>query len=196
MLRGVALASGLVVALGSVAALTQERTSGPLVTADDLLAGLKEGRAWLTYSGDYTGQRHSPLTRIAPDNVANLAPRWLFQTEIAAPGRGFETTPLVVDGVIYATAVGNRAWAIDARTGRSLWRYARSLPGGLKACCGHVNRGFAMLGERLFMGTLDAHLIALDRKNGAVLWDTTVGNNTHDGAAGGEGQGHRRRGWR
>jgi alcohol dehydrogenase (cytochrome c) len=145
---------------------------------EDLLAGLRSPTSWLTYSGDYTGQRHSPLTATTPANVARLAPQWLFQTELAAPGRGFETTPLVVDGVLYVTAVANSAWAIDGRTGRPLWRYRRSLPAPLKVCCGQVNHGFAVLGDRLFMGTLDAHVIALDRKSGAVLWDVAAAENS------------------
>jgi alcohol dehydrogenase (cytochrome c) len=171
------MAITLAAAVGAAAVFAQGPTAGRSVTSDDLLAGLKDTASWLTYSGDYTGRRHSPLTQITPDNVAQLVPRWTFQTEIAAPGRGFETSPLVIDGVVYATAVSNRAWAIDARTGRSIWRYARTLPAGVKVCCGQVNRGFAMLGDRLFMGTLDAHLVALDRKTGAVAWDVTVANN-------------------
>ena len=163
--------------LGAAAVMAQQPARLRSISYDDLLAGLKSEASWLTYSGDYSGRRHSPLTQITRDNVARLSPGWVFQTEIAAPGRGFETTPLVADGVVYATAVGNRAWAIDARTGRSIWRYARTLPARVKVCCGQVNRGFAMLGDRLYMGTLDAHLIALDRRTGAVVWDVPVANN-------------------
>ena len=82
-----------------------------------------------------------------------------------------------MDGVLYVTAIGNSAWAVDARTGRSIWRYRRSLPTPLKVCCGQVNHGFGILGDRLFMGTLDAHLVALDRKTGAVLWDVAAAEN-------------------
>jgi alcohol dehydrogenase (cytochrome c) len=177
MQRWIAMSVMCAAAVGTAALLAQGPSTGRAVTYDDLLAGFKDTASWLSYSGDYTGRRHSPLTQITPDNVARLSPRWTFQTEIAAPGRGFETTPLVIDGVVYATAVSNRAWAIDARTGRSLWRYARTLPPGVKVCCGQVNRGFAALGDRLFMGTLDAHLVALERKSGAVAWDVTVADN-------------------
>jgi len=144
----------------------------PLVTSQDLLDGLKNPSRWLTFSGDYSGQRHSPLKQIAPDNVRRLAPQWTFQAEGMAIGRGFETTPLILDGVMYVTGTGNYAWAVDMRSGRLIWRYRRQLPPGLTYGGGNpANRGFAALGDRLFMGTLDAHLIALDRNTGNVLWD-------------------------
>ena len=87
----------------------------------------------------------------------------------------FETTTLLRDNVLYVTGPQNVAWAIDARTGRQIWRYRRELPAtGLTACCGLVNRGFGALGDKLFMTTLDAHLLALDMKTGAVVWDATL----------------------
>jgi alcohol dehydrogenase (cytochrome c) len=90
-------------------------------------------------------------------------------------GRGFEATPLSLDGVLYVTGNNNMAWAVDSRTGRVLWRYRRQLPSGLTYGAGNiVNRGFAALDDRLFMGTLDAHLIALDRMNGNVVWDVAL----------------------
>ncbi len=134
---------------------------------------------WTTFSGDYTGQRHSPLTQITPANVSRLTPQWLFQTDVPGfPGRGLENSPLVADGVAYVTGNNNQAWAIDARTGRAIWKYTRALPPNfsVSVCCGPVNRGFAMLGDRLYMGTLDAHLVALDRKTGRVIWDVAVGD--------------------
>jgi alcohol dehydrogenase (cytochrome c) len=134
---------------------------------------------WTTFSGDYTGQRHSPLTQITRANVGKLTPQWLFQTDVAGfPGRGLENSPLVVDGVAYVTGNNNQAWALDARTGRPIWMYKRTLPSNfsVSVCCGPVNRGFAMLDDRLYMGTLDAHLVALDRKTGAALWDVAVGD--------------------
>ena len=86
----------------------------------------------------------------------------------------FETTPIAVDGFLYGTGQNDRAFAIDARTGRAIWRYERTLPQQVRPCCGRVNRGFAMLGNKLFMATLDAHVIALDAKSGNVVWDTTA----------------------
>src|SRR5687767_4461378 len=97
----------------------------PLVTAQDIADGLKHPGRWLTYSGDYTGRRHSPLKQITPENVARLAAQWTFQAEGMVIGRGFEGTPLVMDGVLYISGNNNTAWAIDARTGRQLWRYRR-----------------------------------------------------------------------
>jgi alcohol dehydrogenase (cytochrome c) len=90
------------------------------------------------------------------------------------PLGNFETTTLLRDNVLYATGPQNVAWAIDARTGRQMWRYRRELPDNLTACCGLVNRGFGVLGDKLFMVTLDAHLLALDMKTGAVAWDAIM----------------------
>ncbi len=147
----------------------------PLVTAQDLLDGLKHPGRWLTYSGDYTGRRHSPLKQIAPDNVARLSAQWTFQAEGMVIGRGFEGTPLVMDGVLYITGNNNTAWALDARTGRQLWRYRRQLPPGLTYGAGNPsNRGFAALGDRLYMATLDAHLLAFDRNTGKIVWDVVM----------------------
>jgi alcohol dehydrogenase (cytochrome c) len=80
----------------------------------------------------------------------------------------------VIDGVLYVTGFNNNAWAIDARSGRAIWRYRRNLPEDLKLCCGAVNRGFAVLGDRLFMTTLDAHLLALDMKTGTPIFDVEL----------------------
>jgi len=129
------------------------------ITTKDLLDGLANPARWLTHSGDYTGRRFSPLTQITPANAGQLAPQWTFQTGVV---NKFEATPIVVDGVLYVTGALNHAWAIDARTGRQIWHYQRPLPQGLKVCCGMVNRGFAVYGDRLFMGTLDAHFVALE----------------------------------
>ncbi|MQA30139.1 MAG: PQQ-dependent dehydrogenase, methanol/ethanol family [Luteitalea sp.] len=147
------------------------------VTPQELAQGLPaDGSRWPVFGGNYSNHRHSPLTQITPENVTRLVPQWTFQTETV--GRGFETTPLLRDNVLYATGLLNTAWAIDARTGRTIWRYKRELPpeGTLTACCGLVNRGFGMLGDKLFMVTLDAHVIALDMKTGAVVWDATMEN--------------------
>jgi alcohol dehydrogenase (cytochrome c) len=155
-----------VVAAAAPAALRAQN-----ITFDRLLKGLADPGQWLSYGGDYAGQRHSPLTQITPANVHQLTVQWAFQT--AQLGK-FEATPIVVDGIIYITGPNNAAWAIDARTGRQIWRYLRDLPDGMNICCGRVNRGFAVLGNRLYMATLDAHLLAFDMKTGAVLWDSTI----------------------
>jgi alcohol dehydrogenase (cytochrome c) len=151
----------------------QQQNARP-VTNQDLLDGLKDPGKWLMFGGDYGNQRHSPLTQITTQNVDRLTAQWLFQTGVAAPGRGLETTPLVVDGMMYITGNNNSAWALDARTGQAVWSYRRGLPTTLRVCCGMVNRGLAILGDRLYMGTLDAHVIALNRKTGVVEWDSPV----------------------
>ncbi len=150
----------------------QQAAPPPLVTAQELLDGLPaDGSRWLTFGGDYANQRHSPLTQITPENVDRLVPRWTFQTGTLG---NFETTSLLRDNVLYVTGPQNVAWAIDARTGRQIWRYRRELPDNLTACCGLVNRGFAILGDKLFRVTLDAHLLALDARTGSIVWDATM----------------------
>jgi alcohol dehydrogenase (cytochrome c) len=147
----------------------------PGVTYRDLLVGLSAPSRWLTFSGDYGGQRHSPLQQITPDNVHRLGPEWTFQTATMTRGRGFEATPLMWDGVLYVTGSNNFAWALDARTGRPFWQYRRELPADLTyGAQAPVNRGFGMLDHRLFMVTLDAHLLALDRATGTVQWDVVL----------------------
>ncbi len=138
------------------------------ITGKDLLAGLADPTRWLSVYGDYSGQRHSPLTQITPANAGQLAPVWTFQSNVVG---NFEATPIVLNGVLYVTGANSNAWALDAKTGKTLWAYRRTLPQGMKVCCGPVNRGFAIHKDRLFMTTLDAHLIALDMKTGKVIWD-------------------------
>src|SRR5579863_5401464 len=142
--------------------------AGSQVTYDRILKAAQEPANWLTYSGGYKSWRYSTLDQINSANVDHLAAQWVFQS--ASLGQ-FETTPLVIDGVLYGTGQDNRAFALDARTGRAIWRYQRRLPDKIQACCGMVNRGFAALGNRLFMATLDAHVLALDMKTGNVIWD-------------------------
>jgi alcohol dehydrogenase (cytochrome c) len=156
-------------ALAASALVAQQ---APLVSPQEILDGLPaDGSRWLTFGGNYANHRHSPLTQITPANVSRLVPKWTFQTGVIG---NFETTSLLRDNVLYVTGPLNLAWAIDARTGRPIWRYRRELPENLTACCGLVNRGFAMLGDKLFMTTLDAHLLALDARTGAVVWDATM----------------------
>lgn len=156
-------------------AIVAQQDPLPGATFQDLLDGLKHPSRWLTYSGDYTGRRHSPLTQITVANVHRLTTQWTFQTGTMTRGRGFEATPLAWDGVLYVTGSNNFAWALDGRTGRPFWQYRRELPAALTyGASAPVNRGFGMLGDRLFMVTLDAHLLALDRRTGSVLWDVVL----------------------
>jgi len=121
------------------------------ISSQDHLDGLKNTSRWLMYSGDYTGRRHSPLTQVTPGNVSRLAAQWAFQADNMVAGRGFEGTPLLLDGVLYVTGNNNTAWAINVRTGDQLWRYRRNLPPGLTYGSANAsNRGFAVLGDLLF----------------------------------------------
>src|SRR5690349_21120059 len=134
------------------------QTSGSGVTFERMLRAAQEPQNWLTYSGSVQGQRYSPLTQIAPGNVKNLELNWVWQ---ARSTEKFEATALVVDGILYTVQAPNDVVALDAATGRLFWTYAyTNVPEG-SPCCGRVNRGLAILGDTLFMGTLDAHLIAI-----------------------------------
>ncbi len=171
-LRFLRLTFALCVGTAAVAAQQAQQAPPPLVTFDEIRQGLPpDGSRWLTFGGDFTNQRHSPLTQITPANVNRLVHQWTFQTATLG---NFQATSLLRDNVLYVTGPQNVAWAIDARTGRQIWRYRRELPEGLTACCGLVNRGFGMLGDKLYMVTLDAHLLALDMKTGAIIWDATL----------------------
>src|ERR1700757_4625720 len=145
------------------------------VNFDRLVNSSREPQNWLTYSGDYSGRRFSTLDQINTANVHSLVAKWVYQT--GATGK-FETTPLVVDGILYGTGQDDRAFALDARTGRPIWQYQRALPQDIRPCCGRVNRGLAILGDKLFMGTLDAHVIALDARTGNVIWDVSAADYT------------------
>ncbi len=103
---------GLLIALVAVGSLAAQHASSSMITGEDLLAGLTNPTRWLTYSGEYNGQRHSPLTQITPENVRRLTAQWTFQAETMALNRGFEATPLAVDGVLYVTGSNNYAWAL------------------------------------------------------------------------------------
>lgn len=128
-------------------------------------------RNWLTYSGNYFGHRYSGLKQIDLSSVRRLRPVWTFQSGV--PGR-LQTSPIVVDGVMYITMPPSTVVALDPRTGRPMWRYGRPLPEGSQGCCGRVNRGVAVLDDTVYVGTFDAHLVALDARTGHVRWDTVV----------------------
>lgn len=130
--------------------------------------------SWPAYDGNESANRFSPLDRINTGNVDRLAPAWMFQLP-SAP-RSLEVTPVVVDGVMYVTSV-NEAYALDARSGREIWHYARPrTPGMVGDAASGINRGVALLGDRVFMVTDNAHLLALHRFTGQLLWDVTMGD--------------------
>jgi len=119
------------------------------------------GAEWLTYAGDYSGKRHSPLKQITVANANQLAAKWVYHMEV---GRRLECVPLVHDGVMYVTN-SNEVHALDARTGRRIWMFKDEQVKGSR-----VNRGAAVLGERVYFVTTDAHLVALNRRTGALIW--------------------------
>lgn len=124
---------------------------------------------WLSYGRTYDEQRHSPLDRINSGNVASLGLAWFADLDTA---RGQEATPLVIDGNIYITTAWSKVKAYDATNGKLLWAFDPEVPGetAVKACCDVVNRGLAAWGDRLYLGTLDGRLIALDRNSGKPVW--------------------------
>ena len=131
--------------------------------------------SWLTYSGSYAAYRFSPLAQITPANAAGLRPVWVYQVR---EGGQVQTTPLVADGVMYVTEARSRVTALDLRTGRPLWRYEPVIPKDVKFIgFGPSNRGVALLDQTVYVGTLDAHLVALDATSGAVRWNVTVADN-------------------
>jgi alcohol dehydrogenase (cytochrome c) len=141
------------------------------VTYDRLLNAADEPHNWLTYSGTYASQRHTLLRQITPRNVVDLQLQWVFQAQSL---ESFETTPLVVDGVMYLTEAPNTAVALDAKSGRLFWRYQYNPGADARPCCGRVNRGLAMLGDKLFMATIDAKLIAIDAVSGQPVWQKSL----------------------
>ena len=163
-------AAARIVAAAIVAGAAGGEASGQ-VSSDRLRDAAAEPRNWLTYSGGYFSQRHSTLDQIAPDNVEDLRLQWVYQTAVSGP---WQATPLVVDGVMYLTQRPNDVVALDARTGRVYWVYRYRTSPGQRACCGANNRGVAVLGDRVFMGTLDAHVVAVDAKTGVELWDVEL----------------------
>jgi alcohol dehydrogenase (cytochrome c) len=141
------------------------------VTHDRLVNAAAEPGNWLTYSGNFAGHRYSQLDQINEQNVSGLTPLWVYQANSL---QKLETTPLVMDGIMYITEPPSHVTALDTRTGKALWKYRRVIPDDVRVCCGQVNRGVAALGDLLYIGTVDAHLVALDSKTGAVRWDVVI----------------------
>ena len=164
------LICSLICGFGS-GAITHAQTTIPpgenIVTSEELRqTTLLEN--WPSYSGDYTGRRYSSLKQVTPRNAAQLRAQWVFHSRNAGI---LEATPLVVDGIMYMTG-SNDAYALDATTGKILWHHVRSVTQGLiDDASGHINRGVAILGTRLYMETDNAHLLCLDARSGNLLWD-------------------------
>ncbi len=131
----------------------------------------KQGKDWLHTNGDYAQTRFYPGTQINAGNVKKLKSVFTFQTEVR---ESMETAPIVVDGVMYMTTSYNHVYALDAVTGKEFWHYKHKMGAITTFCCGPNNRGVAIEGGKLFMGTLDAKLVSLDAKTGKLLWETEI----------------------
>jgi quinohemoprotein ethanol dehydrogenase len=143
------------------------------VSDTDLVNAGSNASEWLSYGRDYGETRFSPLNQISVDNISELGVAWTYDT---GTYRGLEATPLVHDGIMYATGSWSIVFAVDARTGEELWRYDpgvdRSI--GWKACCDVVNRGVALYGDKVFAGVIDGRLVALDAKTGEEVWSVVT----------------------
>src|SRR2546425_7759637 len=145
------------------------------ITPERLAAAANEPQNWLMYSGNYNSNRFSPLNQITPANVKSLKLQWVYQSPVAG---NWQTSPIVLDGVMYITQRQNDVVALDATTGRAFWIYRYTPAQDRIVCCGANNRGLAILADTLFMGTLDAQLIAIDARSGKALWKTAVAKTT------------------
>ncbi|WP_027943508.1 PQQ-dependent dehydrogenase, methanol/ethanol family [Amycolatopsis taiwanensis] len=167
--------SELSAAVGSAPAVAES------VTYDRILRARAEPHNWLTYYGAYDGQRYSTLDQINTENAKRLVPAWVFQFGASGLHAGpstyaFEAAPVAVDGVMYVSGWDGWVWAIDARTGQNLWIYKHAIPFDTSLCCGNVNRGVAVAQGKVFVVTLNAHVLALDATTGRAVWDTTYGD--------------------
>jgi alcohol dehydrogenase (cytochrome c) len=164
-----------VIRLCALAALLAAAPIEAQVPAERLQAARADSASWLTYSGDLGGQRYSPLRQINARNVGALRPAWIYQA--MTPGV-IQASPLVVDGIMYLTEFQGHVVALDARSGRVLWRYGQVLPEQLLTLgFGPTNRGVAIIDSTLFVGAPDARLVALDARSGAVRWIAPVADN-------------------
>jgi alcohol dehydrogenase (cytochrome c) len=162
---------------GLTAFAAQPATPAP---ASEVPAGEPSGAEWATYGGNLYNQRYSSLDQINTGNVKDLKGAWTFHTGTAAKPASLETSPVVVDGIMYVTGPQSQVWALDARTGKEMWAYDPKVPdpSSLPICCGQDNRGVDVGDGMVFLATLDARLIALDAKTGAEKWVQTVGDPT------------------
>jgi alcohol dehydrogenase (cytochrome c) len=141
------------------------------VTQDMLTRAAGDGNNFLHTNGNYEQTRYYPSRQINVSNVQNLRPAWIFQTEILET---METTPIVVNGTMYVTTAFNHAYALNAETGEQIWHYKHKMGPITTFCCGPNNRGVAVYGDMVYMGTLDAKLVALDAKTGKVVWEQQI----------------------
>ena len=143
------------------------------VSAEALDSADKRQADWLAYAGSYSGQRHSALAKAYQGNVQPLQGAWVFQ--LIPSKKPFAATPIIAGGLMFISEAPDGVVALDARSGRVVWRFNRLIETAkLSLCCGAVNRGIAVLGSRVFVATLDSYLVALDAANGRKLWKAKV----------------------
>jgi PQQ-dependent dehydrogenase (methanol/ethanol family) len=175
----IAAAAGFALSVGAVAQETGAGTTEakPMsknlvpVTQQMLDSAGSDAKNWIHSNGSYAQTRYYPGSQINAGNVSKLKPAFVFQTAVL---ESMETAPIVVNGVMFLTTSFNHVYAIDATTGEEYWHYKHKMGPITTYCCGPNNRGVAIEGDRLFMGTLDAKLVALDAKTGKVLWETQI----------------------
>src|SRR5258706_15525819 len=163
---------GLALALAATVAACQK----PVANVDGArIAAADTNAEWVSYGKGYSEQRFSPLDKISTANVGKLGLAWYAQFDT---DRGQEATQLMVDGVLYTTTAWSKVFAFDAATGKLIWSYDPKVDGakGFDACCDVVNRGVAIWKGRVYVGTMDARLVALDAKDGHVVWQAQVGD--------------------
>jgi alcohol dehydrogenase (cytochrome c) len=173
--------AGEAVAHRTLSAVKGQAPATSNVDYERIKGARSEAENWLTYYGTYDGQRYSTLDQINTDTVKRLSPAWVFQAgssglHAGASTYSFEASPLVVEGVIYVSGPDGKVWAIDGKTGEELWRYKHASPYDVSLCCGNVNRGVAVGHGKVYLYTLNAHLIALDATSGELVWDVTNGD--------------------
>ena len=166
---------GVVVVALSLLSLPALADQPPPVTDAMLLNAAGDANNWLMYGRDYSNTRYSPLTQINSGNAGRLSHAWSFSFGVL---EGQTTTPVVNNGVMYVTSAWSKVFALDAKTGEMMWRYDHPLPDDVAkyACCDVVNRGVALYGDKVYLATLDMHVVALDAKSGKVAWDITLDN--------------------
>ena len=163
----------IALSLSLLIALLAGASADAQVTSERMVRAAQEPQNWLMYSGGYMSQRYSLLREIDRTNVKNLELKWILPNQVFG---AWQATPLVVDGIMYLTQRPNDVMAVDAKTGRVFWQYRHTVSPDARVCCGSNNRGLAILGDTLFLATLDARLIAIDARNGRPLWNVVVGD--------------------
>src|SRR5258705_10101072 len=155
---------------GRVLSTLQIQSSTSAIDGETIIANAKPSKAWLSYGLDYAESRYSKLNQINTENVKSLGLKWTYNLESQ---RGVEATPLIVDGIMYVSASWSVVHAIDARTGKRIWTYDPEVPrqGGYKGCCDVVNRGVALYKGKVFVGSYDGRLVAIDAATGKKIWE-------------------------